>query len=303
MFSRTPRWNWLAFFAICNLVFWIAVAIGVGVLATDTLDLGVESFIRTQQATAVAVWNRVASVQLLAPARAPDTAVAAPAAKLATAMPTTAVSVARPIRTPTLAMRPTATPVAWPQSTQVPTPSLQFIGEASTDPAAAPLTPTSQPAEAALSGPLLISDPDVAGMARIDAEMARSAAGRPVQIRYSEASLNRQVAALLASYPDLPYQNLQVDLRRDQVILKGNVTVMGFQVTAEVQGILTARDCLPQAEITRISIAGVLTPGFVRDSIEAMVIDSLSSYPSDYPLCLEQIVLEEDRVTIYGSRR
>jgi hypothetical protein len=133
--------------------------------------------------------------------------------------------------------------------------------------------------------------------------MARSAAGRPVQIRYSEASLNRQVAALLASYPDLPYQNLQVDLRRDQVILKGNVTVMGFQVKAEVQGIVTARDCLPQAEITRISIAGVLTPGFIRDSIEAMVVDSLSSYPTDYPLCLEQIVLEEDRVTIYGSRR
>ena len=53
--KNTPRWSWLAIFAACNLAFWLAVAVAVGVTATDLVDLGIESFLRQKQATAIAV--------------------------------------------------------------------------------------------------------------------------------------------------------------------------------------------------------------------------------------------------------
>jgi hypothetical protein len=324
MFRRITRWNWLACFAVCNLVFWTCVAIGVGLLVTDTLDLGVESFIRAQHATAVVAWDQMSSARASAPAtqslpsatvvaeRPLVRATVAPATgnwPLPTATPV--VAPAGPTAASPLYVQPTLEPAAPAQSTQAlasgrpiqstSVPDVQ--NTAMVPPTAGPSTPTPKPAEALLSSPLLVSDPDMASMATIDAEMARSATGRPVQIRYDEDTLNRQVTAALANYPDLAYENVQLDLQRDQVVLKGNVTVMGFQVKAEAQGTLVAQDCTPHAEISKVSIAGVLTPGFIRDSIEKMILDSLSWYPPDYPLCVEQIVLEQDRVTIYGSRR
>jgi hypothetical protein len=148
-----------------------------------------------------------------------------------------------------------------------------------------------------------MSDPTLDGLMLLDAEMERSVVGRPVQIRYHETTLNRELGALLAHYPDLPYKNLQVDLQRDQVTVSGHVMAMGFQLSTKVLGTVTVRDCLPETEVQAISIAGVFTPRFVRDRIEDMILESLSWYPTDYPLCLEQIVLENDRVTVYASRR
>jgi hypothetical protein len=137
----------------------------------------------------------------------------------------------------------------------------------------------------------------------MDAEIRRSAAGRPVQIRYREAALNREIAAVLAGYPELPYRNVQADLQRDQLTLTGVVTVMGLEMPTEVQGSVVARNCLPEVVIESVSIGGVLTPRIVKDQVRSIVQESLGWYPPDYPLCLEQIVLEEDRATIYGSRR
>jgi hypothetical protein len=286
MFNRTPRWNWLFLFALGNLLFWIAVAVAVGVLATDKVDLGVESFIRTRQATVVAFWGKARSEPAVSPA-----------------MPKATAQMPQPTRPIVLAEWPPAQPTPTDGWSQAPAPTPHVEATAAIASTTALVVPTSQPAVAGVSSPLLVSDPDPASMARIDAEMGRSAVGRPVQIRYSEATLNREVATLLSRYPDLPYQNVHVDLRRDHVVLTGSMMVMGFQVNAEVEGTVVARDCLPQAEIERISVAGIVTPGFVRDNIKNVIAESLSWYPADYPLCLEQIVLEEDWVTIYGSRR
>jgi hypothetical protein len=115
--------------------------------------------------------------------------------------------------------------------------------------------------------------------------------------------LNRQIAELLSYYPGQPYDNVVVDLGRDEVSISGDVTVLGFQVGTEVAGTVTAVNCLPQVRIDSIKIAGLLTPGFVKDGVKDLIVDSLSQYPASYPLCLEQIVVEEDRVTVYGSRR
>jgi hypothetical protein len=78
---------------------------------------------------------------------------------------------------------------------------------------------------------------------------------------------------------------------------------VGFDVDTEVSGAVIARDCAPRVEVADIRIAGFLTPGFVKENIEEIVTESLDWYPPDYPLCLEQIVLEEGRLTVYGSRR
>jgi hypothetical protein len=137
----------------------------------------------------------------------------------------------------------------------------------------------------------------------MDAAIRRSATGRPVQIRYREAALNREIAALLVSYPQLPYRNVQADLQRDELTLTGDVTALGLEMPTEVKGSVVAHNCLPEVVVESVSIAGVLTPRVVKDQVRRIIQESLSWYPPDYPLCLEQIVLEEDRATIYGSRR
>jgi hypothetical protein len=66
---------------------------------------------------------------------------------------------------------------------------------------------------------------------------------------------------------------------------------------------VVVEDCRPQMEVYSISIAGVLTPGFVKERVKEMFLTLLEWYPKDYLLCLEQIVLEEDRASVYGHRR
>jgi hypothetical protein len=334
MFNRLPRWTCLALFASCNLLFWVAMAVGVGVLASDKVNLGVETFLRTQHATAIAAWSKasIEPAQITAlpmtleaasptkveaaalPAKAQATTspkkaqvVAAPTKAGAAASPTVAAQASRPTRTSTVEARAEATVLPPADTPKAPEPRPTGTTPATT-PTAIPTArqvarATVQPTAVANSNPLLVSDPDLKGLALIDAEMSRSAAGRPVQIRYGEEALNGMVSALVASDPDLPYQNLHIDLKRDGVLLSGTITVMGFQVQTEVEGSVVARDCVLETEIQRIAIAGLVTPAFVRDSIRTVVEESLDWYPADYPLCLEQIVLEEDWVTIYGSRR
>jgi hypothetical protein len=115
--------------------------------------------------------------------------------------------------------------------------------------------------------------------------------------------LNSEIASMIANNPDLPYRNVKVDLKRDQVLLTGDVLLLGFELTTEVEGTVRVEDCRPYTEIQEISIAGVLTPGFVKDQAREMLVEALDWYPEDHPLCLEQIVLEEDRATAYGYRR
>jgi hypothetical protein len=46
-----------------------------------------------------------------------------------------------------------------------------------------------------------------------------------------------------------------------------------------------------------------MTPALFKDKIGEMIHQAMAWYPADYPLCLEQIVLEETRATVYGYRR
>jgi len=292
MSNRLSRWSWLTIFAVCNLVCWVVVAMAVGLLVGDKLDLGVETLIRQQQSTVVAVWEE-ASQKL-------------PRAKV---QRTPAATASLPVQVETEAVKgkPSST-IVWPTgSLPSPTPRSQATPTAfrssTPTPRLLPPKPTPKAEQALVSSPLLMSDPEITNLMSLNNEMSRSAPGRAVQIRYQEAMLNRQIAALVQNNPDLPYRDVQVDLKRDQVVVTGNVTVLGFQVSTEAVGTVTAQNCLPQMEIQTISIAGVLTPGFVKDQIKDMILEALAWYPADYPLCLEQIVLEERRATVYGHCR
>jgi hypothetical protein len=148
-----------------------------------------------------------------------------------------------------------------------------------------------------------MTDPQFTNLSRLNQEMEQSAAGRAVQIRYSETALNQEIQNLLQSNPKLPYRNVYLDLRRDRAVVTGDVTALGLQVGAEVVSTVKAEDCVLRMEIESISIEGVFTPRFVKDKIRALLLEALDWYPADYPLCVEQIVLEEGGATVYGHRR
>jgi hypothetical protein len=293
--TRDRHWTLLTIFALANLLFWVGAAVVVGIVVGDEVDLGVETLIRQGQATAAAAWD-----QAWQPA---------PRSPRATATPNAPTQVQAASGQSGPATAPGATTVAWP----TPSPTRPGAGieiepgtqaaEAVATPNSPPAGPTPQPQAAGVTRPLLLADPEINDLAGLDAEMDRSASGRPVQIRYREAALNLEIAALYQNNPDLPFRDVQVDLQPDRVVVTGKMSVLGFEVQAQVVGKLLVVDCLPQLQIQQVSVAGVMTPRFVRDRVEEMVLEAMTWYPADYPLCLEQIVLEETRATVYGHHR
>ena len=77
---------------------------------------------------------------------------------------------------------------------------------------------------ARLRSPLLLVDPEFHSLSALDLELERSAPLRPVQIRYGERALNREIAALWLTNPTFPCRDVQVDLQDNQVAISGRVT-------------------------------------------------------------------------------
>jgi hypothetical protein len=288
MFRQSRRWRWLSLFALANLLCWVTFAVVAGMLLGDEMDLGVETLIRQRQATVVAAWNQI-------PRQPPRTD------------PSPSSTVPSQTRTPTTQASPTT--LDGPPTSTRPSATRQEQTTQAVPPLSTP-TPTSASQRATpeakqtlISSPLLMSDPPISNLGNMNAEMSRSAPGRPVQIRYDETTLNREIAAMLRRNPDLPYRDIEVDLRADRVVVTGTVNVLGFQVKTEATGTLAVRACTPHMDVQSISLAGVLTPGFVKERIKEMLLGAVAWYPVDYPLCLEEIVLEETRATLYGHRR
>jgi hypothetical protein len=298
MVRRESRWTWLTAFALANLTCWIGVAVIAGLAIGGDVDLGVESMLREGQITAVAVWKQAAQ-RFLTPAATPAAMAQAfsPAqvneprpAGAAGGAPQTTVSWSAP-QAYAVGSEPAATPDA-------------SGGSLSSAAVTLSTRPTPQQPDASpVSSPLLLADPEINSLAVLDAEMARSAVDRAVQIRYQEEALNREIAALWTRNPELPFRDVWVDLQRNQVVVTGKTTFLGFGVDAKVTGKVVARDCLPHLRIETVSAAGVMVPAFIKDHIAGMVLEAMTWYPDDYPLCLEQIVLEEARVTAYGHCR
>jgi hypothetical protein len=299
MMGRVPRKVWLALLAVSNLVVWASVAIAVGLLASDMVDIGVESFLRQSQATAVSVWENLGTepsdtpppqaplpTQLALSSGESDPPKASGGSDEGAASPGGEATQPVPSQPETSRSDSAATPM----------PSDEESAPGPAQSASQSLTP-------APSSLLLLTDPDWTDLARLNEEIGRSAVGRPVQVRFHEEVLNERVSELLGSYPTLPFENVQVDLKRDRVEAVGDVGMLGFPMSTKVSGSVVARDCRPTAEVQAVTMAGVLTPGIVSDGLKESLLSLLSRYPADHPLCVEQIVIEEDRVTVYGSRR
>ncbi len=285
MANRNMRWLALTVFALANLVCWAGIAAAVGLIVSPSVDLGMERLLREGQATAAAMWDQ------LHEQRSNPTATTEGTAPTQTPAGTETTS-EEPIAATPLPGSPAPPTTPQPDSTR------QAEANSSADSA-----PTAAPDSTLETAPLLLANPEFSNLALIDAEMARSAPLRPVQIRYHEDTLNAEIAALWRNNPDLPYRDVRVDLMRDQVVVTGRVSVLGFGVNAEITGDVLVRDCVPVLQIGQLRIAGVMTPKFVRDQVESLVLEAMAWYPSDYPLCLEQLVLEETRATAYGYRR
>lgn len=335
MFDGKGRRYWLIVMALGNLVLWVAIAAAVGLLVSDQVDLGVETELRQVQATAMAAWRGLSQRELALPGRAtPPASNPFPSPpSLATAQPNPTSSVAGPETDPAGAEEPTtagttsggeATESKTAEATAAPASS---AGNASQPGLAAPLPPRTEaagdasavgasqgtaqragrlspePTPMLLIRPLLLADPEFHDLAALNAEMARSAPGRVVQIRYQEAMLSQEIRTLCEKNPDLPFRNVQADLGRDQLILTGGTTFLGFQINARVSVSVTVRDCRPEMEIETITLAGIIAPKAVENRIEHLIAEAMTWYPADYPLCLEQIVVEDTRATIYGYRR
>jgi hypothetical protein len=319
------RWRLLTIFAACNLAFWLGAAAIVGLFVSDSVDLGVETSIRKYQATIVAALSpsvvHTPEVAVLRTQASPSQATIMGAVKpqpTATsfwlATPTASLS-------PFVVQEPT---IVQPETTS---PSLQATPRAlvptivgvpaslpatATPPEAAPvslpatLTPlasTPQSVEALVESPLLLADPGFKDLTEMNTEMRQSAVGRAVQIRFQEAALNQAISALIEGNDQVPYRDVHVELKRGQVAVSGTATVLGFPVNTKIVGTLEAVNCVPQVEVQSISVEGILTPTVVKDQIEAMFLEALTWYPADYPLCLQQIVVEEGRATVYATRR
>jgi hypothetical protein len=272
----------LTLLAVGNLALWLAMAAVVGVLASDGVNLGLETFIRERQATVVAYMQALSSARPWAAPR--------PANPAAAQMPV-AGGASR-----------TGPELVPDGSTLLPPPVVATAaGSEAGAPAGQALAPQSSPPM--IGSPLQLSDPMLSDLMQLDAEMSRSIVGRPVQIRYQEAALNREIAAWLAQSPDLAYRNVTVSLKQDRVVVTGDVFVLGFGVGAEVLGLVVADNCLPRAEVQAVSVGGLLTPRSVKNRVAETIMEAFNWYPSNSALCLERIVVEDGVVTVYGVRR
>jgi hypothetical protein len=347
MFDGHRRWTLLGLLAAVNLVLWVGAGCLVGLCAGDEMDLGVETFLRHAQATAVAAFAEIrdgATARLAGegsplawrvPERLTDDSgttgpnpegnanrAQPPSVTVAPLDPGSAADLDLPTGD-SAESNGTTPPDSHVSSngSATSTGPQQWSPRAGSEPGVAPVEPEpGVKASSALSGsevstapavagranvssPLLLVDPEFHSLAALDAEMERSAPGRPVQIRYQEAALNQEIAFLWLNNPALPFRDVEVDLRHNGVAISGKMTVFGFPVEALVEGAVIARDCVPCLEVENVSVAGITTPRFVRARVVAIAQEAMAWYPADYPLCLEQIVLEETRATFYGYHR
>jgi hypothetical protein len=325
------RWYWLTILAVGNLVLWVGIAALVGLLVSDQVNLGLETELRQVQATAIAAWRGLSLTGRSTPlAVSPHstltpfaTSQPRPTSGIAWSAPTVSpaedpvteeVATGSMVPEPTAAEAPAVTPALTgggsrlgPTASPQPTPN-EVAGDQSAvaggqGAVQGASQPSPVPTPVLLTQPLLLADPAFHNLAMLNAEMERSAPGRVVQIRYQEAMLSAEIHRLCENNPDLPFRNVQTDLLRDQLVLTGEITVFGFQVEARIRGTVVARDCRPEIDIQSIAVGRVLTPQYVRDRIEQQVLEAMTWYPADYPLCLEQIMLEDTRATIWGHRR
>jgi hypothetical protein len=253
--GRGPgRWTYFTFFALVNVVCWLALAAVVGVLATQQVNLGFETFVRQQQTRVVAAWRREV---LPTPASTPMA--------LPTGVTLVVVAPTEPERTPT------------------PVP-----GSATANPAAPPVE---------------LDDPSISELVVLDAELQTWPPGRILQVTYTQQGLNRELDALLAANPGLPFRDVEAVVAWDELRLSGTMRLLGVDVPLVAVGQVLAVDCRPRVQVNSLT-AGVLpAPGLVRDQVLGRLQQWIRWFPADHPLCIQDIQFDDGVLTVVGIIR
>jgi hypothetical protein len=92
-------------------------------------------------------------------------------------------------------------------------------------------------------------------------------------------------------------------LREGQVVLAGNVLVLSVPIKVEATGAMATSGCRPVLELSSVKVGGLFTPRFVRDEVTEILDRALDWYPTDYPLCIDRIVVRDEHATLIGHRR
>jgi hypothetical protein len=234
------------------VICWATLALAVGVLASQQVNLGVETFVREQQTRIVASLRR----------------------------------------------EPPTTP---PASTPVPIPTgVTVVVVAPTAPAGTATPAGEGPTALPAAPPVALDDPPLAELAALDAELRAWPPGRLVQVSYSQAALNRELAALLAVNPQVPLRDLRAELSWDQIKLAGTLLLLGFEVPVQAEGRVMAVDCRPRVQVDALTAGRLPAPGLVRDEVFGLLQQWIQWVPTDYPLCLQDVVLSDEMVTVIG---
>ncbi len=269
-----------------NLVFWIALAVIVAVLVSDRVDLGLETSLRSYQATAIAHWSPIESRS----AGAMD-------------QPAEGSEAPQPLQTAALARQPTPVPgeVNGEDSPAIPWVEKSAQEELSQTEAGSPsVQATLLPSETLSRSSLLITNPKLEAL---DVQLNRVTGGHQVKIHYEETALNQEIIALLENHPDLPYRLSWIDLKPGGIVLTGSSRVWGLPISIRVEGTLTAERCRPKVDIRSVYIAKVSAPRFAQEWVTARILETMAWFPTDYPFCLQEIWLEEGRLVLVGVRR
>lgn len=283
----TTRWRRLTLLAVGNLVFWVALAVIVAMLVSDRVDLGLETWLRTYQATAIAQWSPGAS-------RSAGVA----------EQPLPGSETPQPRGTDALARHPTPTPAEVNREDSLSTPSIDIEGAQENpshpEPGVLSAQSTAWDSESWSRSSLLITNP---ALEALSVQLGHSTVGRRVEIQYEESVLNQEIVALLKNHSEVPYQLSWIDLEPEGIILTGSSRVWGVPVSIRVQGTLTAERCRPKVEVRAVYIARVLATRFAQEWVTTRILETMDRFPADYLFCLQEVRLEEGRLILAGVRR
>lgn len=125
----------------------------------------------------------------------------------------------------------------------------------------------------------------------------------PLSYTLSESELNRQVQNAVADQPDLPVQNLQVDLRPGQIVLLGQVPAGFFKLNAEV--ILVVKVVAGKAipEIASIKVAGQAVGGILEQQINELIQPYIDQFlNTDLDVEIQNVTIDDTQITIEAKR-
>ncbi|NOZ49644.1 MAG: hypothetical protein GXP37_06290 [Chloroflexi bacterium] len=114
----------------------------------------------------------------------------------------------------------------------------------------------------------------------------------------SEADINRLLQQQLQNQPDLPVQNLSVDLRPGAIALLGQVTVGFFNLDTEVILTVTVTNGKAIPAVASIQVAGQIVGGIVEQQMIQPYLDQFLN--ADIGMEIDSVDISDNNIHIEG---